>query len=239
MALLNLHGVVPKGTRLNTSGPPHHLVECGAVTALVSEFPDAEAFESLPPEDVANWALAHNAILMGYCADVAVLPMRVGAVFSDEAAVRAEIEERSGSFSATLTALTGIHEYAVQLSVLPDTKASSDAAGSGRDHLLQRRQDRDRRAAREQDRQALARAVLDQINALALQVEPAGAPKPDRVLDCVVLLPRDRVPILQGMIRSLGEAATALDLDLVVTGPWPPYSFDITAMPELAFPRAG
>lgn len=235
MALVQLHGVVAKGTGLCKTDPPHRQLDCGSMSALISDFPDIDAFETLPPEEIAEWALAHNAILSSYCDDTGVLPMRVGAVFSDEAAVQAEIAMRAATFHAPLAALQTMREYTVQLLIITPAAAPPAQATTGRDHLRARLNHRNQRHSLETDRHALARTILDQISAAAIQVEPAGAPKQGRVLDCVVLIPRKRVHQLRDLAKSLYDPAKSLGLELIIAGPWPPYSFDITALPEHEF----
>ena len=235
MGLVQLHGLVPEGTPLQRDAPAHRLLPCDRMLALVSEFPDVGTFESLPPEDLADWALAHNAILSAYCGGSGVLPMRVGTVFSDDAAVRGEIAAGATTFATFLAAMQNLREYTVQLSMTqagqPETVA--EAARSGRAHLMARRQARDARVTWDRDRQALARDILAELDALATQVEPAGGPRPNRLLDCVALVACDRIDDLRRIARNHHDAAEALGLDLVIAGPWPPYSFDITAWPEL------
>lgn len=228
----HLHGIVAPGTRLDADLPRHRLLDCGPCAALISDFPPSEALADLPPETLADLAMAHHAILTAYCDRGGVLPMRFGAVFSDEDAIRAELTTRHEGWRAAFDAARQLREYALRIAILPDgeTAVPPPAADSGRNHLQARRAKRDARATRAEDRARFARSILSRLEPLSVQIDPAGAPKPDRLLDCVVLLAADQVPALKECTAACAAEARALNLQLQIRGPWPPYSFDATTL---------
>jgi len=232
MTSVQLHGIVMEPVALCRDVPQHRLVPCGGLVALVSDFPDVSDFETLPPEQIADWALAHNTILSAYCGDIGLLPMQIGAIFSDEAAIQAEVCHREATFSASLRALAGLREYTLRLCVTERDPAPAVVCETGRDHLRARHAARGHRQRQETARRAFARDVLAEIDKAATQVMPAGAPKQDRLLDCVFLIPISFVPRLHQIAMERHGAADALGLDLHIVGPWPPYSFDDMALPR-------
>lgn len=234
---LQLHGILPSEVPQRTDAPDHRLLACGPHLAIVSDSHDPVAFEALPPEHVARWALTHNAILCSYCSDHALLPMRVGTVFLNEDAIRREVAAHSHRFTDALTALSDLREYTLRISVSDIMPPPSPATATGRNHLRLGRSNHDARQSQDVARHHFARSALAELDTMALQVEPAGAPKPDRLLDCVALLPKAAVPSLHSMAQRLSDPADALSLLLTVTGPWPAYSFDLANFPVLETPE--
>lgn len=226
MTAVQLHGLMAGGVVEASNAPPHRLVGCAGLTAVISDVPDLTAFEVQTPEQVAAWALSHNAILSAYCAKEGLLPMQVGSIFSDDAAIRARIEMRKDPLLRAVDTLATLREYTLQLRVRDVSQSVQVMCDTGRDHLRARRDARTRRSTLEADRHALARAILDQIDRLSFQMGPAGAPKPKRLLDCVLLIAVSDVGKLQAIAGDWDRAAQALGLELEIIGPWPAYSFD-------------
>lgn len=224
MAIL-LHGLVPGHTRQRVEAPLHDLIDLGEFRVLTSAAPSQ--LDDLPPEGLAELALRHNAILLTYCADTAVLPLRFGTAFSTIAAASAHLRPSFAAYLRALTQTAAFREYGVRLSLQGDPAEPVVAEPrSGRDFLNRGRLIRDHRRQLGENRMTLARQLLSDLRGLSWQIKPAGAPKPDRLLDATLLLPLAQVPTLSAMITAKAAEAGRLSLDLRLTGPWPAYSFD-------------
>src|SRR5436190_5095371 len=67
----------------------------------------------------------HEHVVEAFMEDRAVLPVRFGIVFRDEAAVAAELEKRYGSLSASLEKVRGRVELGVRV-LRPDAESTGD-----------------------------------------------------------------------------------------------------------------
>ena len=224
MRCVQVHGLVPSGTPAQQTAPPHEILPCGPVSALISGIARPITPDDLSPDDVAHWAMQHNAILTAYCTEATVIPMALGAVFSGKPAIISALAAQMDAHVQNLYRLHDIQEYTVQLNIIGAPKAGPVTADSGRAFLQLQRARRIGRENLHRDRHAFAQDVLSQLQTPAVQIEASASSKPDRLFNCAVLLKKADVLYLQQMARNLHAPAKALGLDLVITGPWPPYS---------------
>jgi len=165
-----------------------------------------------PPHTLAPAHVrAYESALERAMARGAMLPARFGSVLADDPAVNAMLADRRGELAARLEAVRG----AVELSVRAFARAP--AAGphaSGTEYIRARLEER-RRAA------AAARA-LRPLDALAREVcehDAAG----DSLVRRSYLVDAARIEGFAARVAQLGDELP--ELDLVCTGPWPPFSF--------------
>lgn len=243
-----VYGIIPADTEIEsgTTGvgdPPGEvrLVRHGDLAALVS---DVNVDKPLGrPEDL----VAHEELLDGAAGDVPVLPLRFGAVVSDDAAVASELlEEHQDEFTAALEQLEGCAEYVVkgrydEQTVLRDVLEQNDEAARLREEIqgTDEAVTRDQRirlgeiindavnASRERDTQVLGDAVSD-------CVEETVVREPTHELDAVhtaFLVKTDRAPDLE---RALDELAQEWDgrIELRLIGPLAAYDFVGTTQPS-------
>lgn len=219
---LHLHGVTDRaGADLPAGGT---LLRCDTLWAVTSPWDENDGTEA---EATAARVLAHHDILSVVSAKAALLPMRFGTVFSGERAVNAALSDRTELFSAALRRLDGIAEYALQLRVAEGDTEISEPAATGRAFLGQRRVLRDARLARDQRRNGFADEItagLVQFDPLSVTVTRKAAQSHNTI---TILLETGRLSALRHWLAARKEAACALGLALDLTGPWPPYSFDI------------
>lgn len=226
MSLLQLHGLVPGETTQLTLPVGHRLLPCGPIGALVSPIANAAMFENPVPEELARWVAHHNSILLAYCASRPVLPMAIGSVFSSTEAVKERVQEDCTAHLQNLAVLKDMLEFTVQLHVTADQTSPAPKVHDGRAFLKARKVQRDRRQNLASDQLQMARNVLQELDSFSVQVTQAKTPKPSRVLDCAVLIRKTYLPQLRQLARTLHLPSTNLGLDLEVSGPWPPYSYD-------------
>jgi len=179
-------------------------------------------------------ARAHHSVVGIVAQRRPVAPTRLATVYDDDDRVREVLEEHAEAFRATLDHIAGRHEWGVKAYArnrIGDSEPSPPPT-SGSDYLRQR--------------QAALNATNESRRAATATVESIH----ERLADVAVVArehrPQDpqltgdkRVMLLNGAYlvedeaadRFRGEVAAAAreqdELDVQLTGPWPPYSFAI------------
>lgn len=174
---------------------------------------------------------AHNRVVQAALATGATpVPIRFGQVLADEAALVAHLAQRD--YHADLARVAGAVEFGIRVldpaaaEATDDTVASAHAAGAAeapgtaylravakRVHTLEARRERALEVARRVDDE-LAAWVRER------RIEPSEQPPGATVAH---LVQTDAVAAYGARARDLTQGDHALHL--VLTGPWPPYSF--------------
>lgn len=208
---------------------------CGDLAAVFSPLTatDVQATES------ALWL--HEEVVEALMAERAVLPVRFGSVFSNEAAVRAELMARYTALVAALDRVRGRVELGLRVLWDDDQEAirkkweitdraqrSSRAPralspGDGRSYLMTRLEEERRAQARRQRAEALAAEIHTPLTRLAVASARQVLITPRLLLTGAYLLEHDRVAAFRREVEMLSAAHSVLRF--LCTGPWPPYSF--------------
>ena len=159
--------------------------------------------------------------------NAAVLPARYGLVFPDEVGLRRAVHEHAVELRAGLDRVRGCVELGLRV-LAPESEAQPVAATAGGDYLRARL-----RETTERDR--LAREVDDALAGLARDRVRRSPPSGEVLLTAAYLVPEGSVEQFRRALRKLEWSHP--DLDLVCTGPWPPYSFAPSTEPALAEAR--
>ena len=224
MAFLQLHGLVPAGTTRQTSVPEHEILPCGQFSALISRLAPNASTTAPSPDELAAMAMQHNALLVAYCAETTVVPMAIGAVFSDISAVTAALEIDMDQHLRALNALHKTQEFTVHLRITQPQHIETRSPNSGRHYLQMQRQKRNERNSLNSDRQTLAHDIRSRLEPICTQIQRASAQNSDDMLNCVILARKSKIPELRALAHRFHDPAERLGLDFVITGPWPPYS---------------
>jgi len=208
---------------------PLRVVSGSRLAAVVSDAPD-----DLRPK--RRDLEAHEAVLEALIADGAVLPMRFGALASDDASVERELDERADWYGERLDGLDGRrevnvkafhHEQAVLSELLrtdPSLRESNEALRGGiGDHHT--RIDFGERVlnALEGIRTRDAGQLLAVLSPYAADVFQ-GPPVDGGFLNVSFLVDADKADDLRAAAQELGRRAADV-LELRVSEPLPPYSF--------------
>jgi hypothetical protein len=171
----------------------------------------------LQPRPTPEMVMAHERVVEAVMAHGAVLPLRFGTQLEDEDQLAAVLSERRRDLLRALDRVRGQVELGVR--VIPEGDRQSDSGigeGSGREYLLARVSDH--RSA-----QRAARELHTPLAALANASVVRDRPGPPATLAAAYLVDAGREPDFR---RRADELAARQDgLQVVVTGPWPPYSF--------------
>jgi hypothetical protein len=182
---------------------------------------------SVPPSTDAILAHAEVCDVLQQ-AGCTVLPVRFGARYADEAALRDAVAERHEAFLAALEHVRGRVEIGVRVADAHGTAddsqpAPAEPASSGAAYLQ-------RRSAEERERlasKAAAQAVADEIHEFlrdgAVDATVKVQATPGLVLSAAYLVPADDVGSFTARLAELSTGRS--DVQLLCTGPWPPYHF--------------
>jgi hypothetical protein len=267
-ARIYAYGVVrASGWELGTAAPIHGVsgsavraLAHDGLVALVSDLPlgkdtaideiwqDAERIESM--------ALDHHRVLQCVAEDHTVLPLRFGAVFSDDCAVAAALAEYRQALWQGLEHVAGAREWGIKIfcdhNVLrPHLSRDSDAIrvaheriaaiSEGRAFFLRRHLER---LVEKEIRQAVMRCVVESAELLSaatrstatLNIHPRSihGRTDDMVWNAACLVARDREDRFFATIDTLREVYRRTGFHYEHSGPWAPCSFT-----ELSCPEAG
>lgn len=223
---LQLHGIVSKDASTKPAAPAHRRVAFETFEALISDYALTTDTAEIPPEILSAAAMTHHRILLAYCADHGLLPIRFGTVFSGSSAMKNAVLENVHLYETALHILSDHREYSVHLNIRQAPTEELHTPKSGRAFLSERQRGRDKRRSLAQKRQSFARCVQDNVAALAFDALRTAAPKPEKVLDVTGLFSPKALDELQWLASSLQSEALELDLSLTINGPWPAYHFD-------------
>jgi hypothetical protein len=241
-ALLWAYGVVPAGQPpperavglegRPVVGVPHGDLAVLATVVPAGEFRGAELdrqLEDLPT--LGRLARAHDAVLEAALADGDVIPFRLCTMFSSRQAVEDMLAAERDRFSSALARVHGTAEWGVKaFAAGAAAPAAAEPPSSGTEYLARRRE---QRAAAEASRDATVDTASAVHAALADRSVAAvlGRPQDRRlsgreaemVLNGAYLVRRADAEAFAALVEELGRRHA--DVDLELTGPWPPYHF--------------
>jgi hypothetical protein len=181
--------------------PPLRAVRCGDLTALCAPAED----RGLTPQ--ALWR--YEEVVETLMEERDLLPVRFGTLVPDEHAAEQAVVERRDELVSRLERVRGAVELAVRAEVSERPPERPDPEQSGRHYMRAR-------AAR----MAQARALHEPLASLARDSVVKAGPE---LLRAAYLVDRENLERAVALVRDLQQANPALDL--LCTGPWPPYSF--------------
>jgi hypothetical protein len=186
------------------------------------------------PEASERHLREHFRVVEAFMARDTVLPVRFGTAFAGVAELLEHLARGHDVYASDLRRLRGVVELSVRaerrrgIPALPSGSGAALAAadgGPGTRYLAERLALAAHGLAQQREAQALAGMLMERLAAQAAQVEwralalPSGAAG----VSMAFLLPKERLDGFREAAGALGLAAP--DLDILLTGPWPPYSF--------------
>lgn len=211
------------------------VLECGGLSAAVSETgadTDGEIADAEFTNDVRALRLEH---LVPYATAVeafnrgeTVVPMRYGCRFKSVAEVRTWLQERAGQFHALLARLDGCVEMGVRMLLVDAPGLRDDGAGlmpatvaassRGAAYLAARRNHFAITERAERTARTVRDALSNRFRESLVETRGAGA---IAMVSLYFLVERGA---LGGFRAAFGRIGAA-NATLMLTGPWPPYSF--------------
>jgi gas vesicle protein GvpL/GvpF len=212
---------------------------CLVSTVDLTEFGEEPLRRNLEDlEWLERTARRHDDVVRAVAGLATAVPLRLATIFADDASVRRRLVEWGSRANAALNELDGRDEWGVKLFAVADppreqAEPADDAASgssSGVAYLQRRRQQLDRRAARTQLATQEAEWLHGQLARRAARAHRhrpqdqrlSGVAQP-MLLNAAYLVDRDRADGFRHAVEEL--AGDRPPGSVVVTGPWPPYSF--------------
>jgi hypothetical protein len=211
------------------------------IVAIGSPFTAAAA----APTEANLWQ--HEAVVESLIADRAVLPVRFGAIFASETAVRAVLAAHYTNFLTSLDRVRGRVELGLRIlwdddlqraesglqiadsKHQPSTTSHQLSTITGRSYMLARlEEERQFRAWRERA-ETLAMELNTSLSRLAAESVQQRLITPRLLLTAAYLVEQDQVVAFRLEVEAL--KATHPALHFLCTGPWPPYSFVAATVP--------
>lgn len=240
-----VYGIVPGDVEVEKSAQgigdppaPVEVVHEGDIAALVSVIAMDHALGT--PEDLQ----AHAKLLDGTAGVAPVLPLRFGAVMTDQDAVAEELlRNHHDEFAQALKALEGQAEYLVkgrydEQAFLARLLSENDEARQLADDIRGKSEDASRNSrialgelianAIEAMRNADTKTVIDETEGVAKQVNPREPTHEWDAVHVAVLCEVERQAELEEVVNRMNENAGGL-MKLRLLGPVAAYDFVVTA----------
>lgn len=178
-------------------------------------------------------ARRHDAVVAAVCTTGPTVPLRLATVYFDDERVRTMLHEQAAAFGEALDRIAGRAEWGVR--AFSDLGAPSNATKhsgkrSGTEYLMQRRA----QVKARKDAESLAAEQADSIYAELARGAAASIRQPlsqstlsprhgSEILNATFLVDDRRSREFVAVVEAVD--ARADDIDIVLTGPWAPYSF--------------
>jgi hypothetical protein len=232
------------------------LLECAEVSAVVrpvnaDDFrPEVLRQRLRRPEDLECLVRGHNRVIETIHARHAILPAKMGMVYADAHDLESALTEACGRLLPHLARLDGCDEWGVHLHVdgkaLRHRIATEDndirrlrteraTARPGRAYFLEQRVAAELDAALARVTCAAAHRAFERLSGVAVAAH-AAPPAPTtngevEILNASFLVKREEEVRFE---ETLYDTADADNLRFKVSGPWPPYSFAMHDMEDVA-----
>ncbi|WP_432585117.1 GvpL/GvpF family gas vesicle protein [Streptomyces sp. HD1123-B1] len=224
------------------AGEPVRLVVDAGLAAVVGSVPLSDFDEEALRDHLEDlrWlertARAHHRVINESACHGQVIPLRFATLYHDDDRVRAMLVERRDDLAETLGRVSGRTEWGVKAYADPRAFVSAPAGDEGGGdrpgtaYLMRRRAQRQERETA-QDR-ATERAEEINTALAAMAVATAAHPPQDTalaayegwmVLNHSYLVPDSATEDFTASVHALQDRYP--DIDLELSGPWPPYSF--------------
>ena len=179
----------------------------------------------------------HDAVVRAALRTATPLPLRFGALFADETALRAVLAERADELRASLERVRGRVEMAATVSwdataarervlaARPELGLAAEKPATGRAYLEARRRDYALEAATRVEAEALLERVSRAVAAALPGAEETRTvlPRPEVAVALAHLVRREEVAAYRDALRRAADGLA--EAEVRVSGPWAPYSF--------------
>ncbi|MBI5789448.1 MAG: GvpL/GvpF family gas vesicle protein [Candidatus Schekmanbacteria bacterium] len=212
-----------KAAVLGVGGEPVFYIAHGGLSAAVSQINSQEAIPDIPR------ICAYNQVVTYFHNNRAVIPMRYGSLFAQEAQVVRFLEAHSEQFKSLIQKLTGCEEMGIRL-LLPnaprvkkENPRSETTYSSGHAYLAAKRQHYQQEEPLAHERDLLVKTVCHKLSEFFVHSKQEFCVSEDkRIISLYFLVPGNSVERFCHAARQIKLQASG---ELLLSGPWPPYNF--------------
>jgi hypothetical protein len=220
-------------------------LDAGKGVWLVAGDADPEAYSSAAIERglrdmewVATCATAHERIVEAAARAGATLPMKLFTLFASEERALAHVARARKPIDRALARVDGADEWGVRVVFDParaakaaeaKARATTRGLGAGASFLVRKQKVRIAEEGALAGAHDEAESLFEEVSKVARDakrkpiVQGNGGSRV--VLDAVALVPKSAVRRLEATVKKASTRLGAAGLEIVVTGPWPPYHF--------------
>jgi hypothetical protein len=188
----------------------------GRLAVVYAPAADANADAGATAEASAEALWRHEELVEALMEQADVLPFRYGTRCEDEDAAARAVQEREAELSAALERIRGAVELSVRVVAAEPPDPTTGRGESAAEYVAAKA----RSAALTRE---VSDAVHEPLRALARASRVRATDSPSEQLRAAYLVHRDRVDEFARTVTDLQQRRP--DLQLLCTGPWPPYSF--------------
>ena len=188
-------------------------------------------------EWVARAAIAHEAVVESFIAASAVLPMKLFTIFAGDDRAADHVRSQQRRIDAMIRRVANHHEWGVRITL--DGRQSGSAPtrvkrvsprSAGRTYLAGKKARRDEAAELANRARDTVADVYDRLALHATRAQRrAASDLPIQggplLMDAAFLVPVKRSARFRGLAVRQSRAVARHGYRLVLTGPWPPYTF--------------
>ncbi len=235
---------MPLPAQAGLEGAPLRTITVRDIAAVTS------SITTVPVPTIEDNFWHHEKIVEALMSDRTLLPVRFGTVVGDSSALVSLLTKHYTNLSSTLDRVRDHVELSVRVlwdkeHEQPPTTASPEekselnrslsvtdraSATSGRAYLLARLEQQRQEGAWRRQAEALAAELHTPLAQLATESVQRTLVTPRMLLTGAYLVHRDHTAAFREEVAALG--ANRPVLQFLCTGPWPPYSFVTTAIPQ-------
>ena len=180
---------------------------------------------------VADAGVAHEAVVerVVRLSGATVVPMKLFTLFSSPERAQADLQAREQDIRAVIDRIRGCQEWGVRISPpVPRPVASGRRPASGTAFLTAKKRIRDQAQAHTRAAVTAADAAYSALARLAREAERREAPREAAtppLLDATFLVKASGATKFRAAVRRAAASCRAAGASLLLTGPWPAYSF--------------
>jgi Gas vesicle synthesis protein GvpL/GvpF len=185
---------------------------------------------------VSRAAIAHEAVVESFIDAHAVLPMKLFTIFNNDVRALEHLRRDRSRIGRLLKRVAGHHEWGVRVVLDPAHRPPSKRhavgapAAPGVAYLALKKAQRDRSSELVQRARTTVADLYDRLRArasasrrrAATEWPAQGGPL---LLDAAFLVPRSRSAQFRALVGRQSKALASHGYQLVLSGPWPPYTF--------------
>lgn len=216
---------------------PIRFVSDNGLSAAISNIPQPDLISDI------SYLLAYQKAIETFHAHHTVIPMRYGCTFEKEFQVLQFLKERGKEFEKLLHELEGCVEMGIRILLSgppqqegedkkedpPSEIRNLDSFVRGQNYLMTRKMFYEQKTQLVREIDILAERYCRLFSGLFIQWKKEYVPSPTSMLSLYFLVPRGSVETFRRVYRDMSSKES---VNLLLSGPWPPYNFVLPVHPS-------